>query len=345
MTVDDSYVPGNEVHPMLVTATVYRDDAQVSSMIQQGVEIGVAAETRHTGATSDRATSHDATTTSGSGSAAIGVNAVARLGGDAGRSVSRGSTSERGGDRSGETTFTHSSAGHLHRVLTALGNANRIRTVGRLQEAKDVQVGDFVEFQATFRPNELATMLDVITPEVAGEIARHRKRAESLSLMDAVEYADFSGWVEKRKYKEDSAAELARLVVRGIQSDLRSDQTREYHARIRGTRTPLTAVLACEAGAFVTADPDRLLDGQFSVVGKVISPASRDVSVFERSKLLARIQPESLDAVQALLEGAMDEQATDLAGNTTKLGDVIDLHFPSRIEGWSFGVLPIVIYV
>ena len=330
---------------MFVTATVYRDDAQVGSMIQQGVEVGAAAETRQTRSSSGKTTRHDEETRGGKGSAGVTVPAVAQASADFSKSSARGSTDESGGGLTDETTFAHTAAGHLHRVLAALGGSSLLRTVARLQDARDVHPGDFVEFQATFRPNELATMLDVITPEMAAEIARTQKRAESLRQMDAVEYSDFKGWAEKRKYKEDSAADVARLVVRGIQADLRSNQTREYHARIEGTRSPLTAVVVCEASAFITADPDRLLDGHFTVVGKVISPAVRDVSVFARSKLLARIRPESIDEIQHMLEGIMGSQTTDFAGNDATLGDVVDLHFPSRIEGLSFGVLPIAIYV
>lgn len=345
MTVTGGGAPAEAARRMLITATIYRDDAQVSSMIQQGVEVGIAAETRQAQSSSGKTVSHDEATRRGDASAGLDVPALIKLGGAIEKASTRGSSDETSGDRSGETTFTHTAAGHLHRVLTTLSSADMLRTVARLHDARDVRVGDFVEFRATFRPNELATMLDVITPEMAGEIARQHKRAESLSQMDAVSYADFQGWVEKRKFREDSAADLARLIVRGIQTDLRSNQTREFHARIEGTRSPLTAVVACEAAAFVTADPDRVLDGHFTVVGKVISPARKDVSVFARSKLLARIQPEAVDAIQGLLEDVMGNQTTDLAGNDATLGDVVDLHFPSRIEGWSFGVLPIAIYV
>lgn len=330
---------------MFVTATIYRDDAQVGSMIQQGVEVGAAAETRQTQSSSGKTTSHHETTRGGKASAGAALPAIGKAGGEFSKDSSRGSADESGGGLTNETTFAHTAAGHLHRVLATLSNASLLRTVARLQDARDVQVGDFVLFQATFRPNELATMLDVITPDMAAEIARQQKRSESLTQMDAVEYSDFQGWVEKRKYIEDSAADMARLIVRGIQADLRSGQTREYHARVEGARSPLTAVVVCEAAAFITADPDRLLDGHFTVVGKVISPARKDVSVLARSKLLARIRPEAIDELQNMLEGVMGNQTTDFAGNDATLGDVVDLHFPSRIEGWSFGVLPIAIYV
>lgn len=345
MTIDSGQDAASPSKRMLVTATIYRDDAQVSSMIQQGVEVGLASETKRASSAAGKVVHQEETTTGGGASAGVDLPALINLGGKFDRSSSHGLTDENGSGHSGETTFAHTAAGHLHHVLTALAGSDLIRPVSRLRDARDVQVGDFVEFKATFRPNELATILDVITPNVAGDIARQIKRSESLSQMDAVEYEDFKGWVEKRKYREDSAADLTRLLVRAIQADLRSDQTREYHAQVEGSRSTLTAVVACEATSFVTADPDRLLDGNFTVVGKVISPARKDVSVFARSKLLARIQPEAVDIIHGLLEGIMGEQTTDFAGNDATLGDVIDLTFPSRIGGLSFGVLPIVIYV
>lgn len=64
-----------------------------------------------------------------------------------------------------------------------------------------------------------------------------------------------------------------------------------------------------------------------------------------RSKLLARVQPEALDELQDLLDAAMTTPTTGIAGQIAKTGDVLDLHVASRIQGLSFGVLPIVIYV
>ena len=48
-------------------------------------------------------------------------------------------------------------------------------------------------------------------------------------------------------------------------------QPREYYATILRDPEALTAVLACESNAFITADPDRVLDGQYRVFGKAIS--------------------------------------------------------------------------
>ena len=104
-------------------------------------------------------------------------------------------------------------------------------------------------------------------------------------------------------------------------------------------------MVACESSAFITADPDRLLDGEFKVFGKVISKARHDVSIFDRSKILARIQAGALGPISDQLEKISEHEAKGMAGEETTIGELIDFSLPAQIKGWSFGVLPVAIYI
>lgn len=153
-------------------------------------------------------------------------------------------------------------------------------------------------------------------------------------------------WKETRRLEESIKAETASLIIRGLRNDLRSQATREYYATILRDPEALTAVLACESNAFITADPDRVLDGQYRVFGKAISGTTQDASIFSRSKLLARIQPETLAQISSIIQQSADMPIKNLSGgDMTTLGKLFDLSLPSIIEGSSFNILPIAIYI
>ena len=79
--------------------------------------------------------------------------------------------------------------------------------------------------------------------------------------------------------------------------------------------------------------------------GKVISKARQDVSIFDRSKVLARIKAGALGSISEQLEEISDIEAKGIFGEDTTIGELFDFTLPSIIEGWSFGVLPIAIYI
>lgn len=140
-------------------------------------------------------------------------------------------------------------------------------------------------------------MLDIFTLASVAEITEAVSQKRFLDDLLKGEWPDFE-LREKLTYiqkeKQSLGANVAKLFVSGIQADLQSDATREYHASLTRAKSPLTAVLACESEAFITADPDRLLDGNFKVFGKGIRPARKDVGIQDRSKLLSRVQPGAL---------------------------------------------------
>ena len=84
---------------------------------------------------------------------------------------------------------------------------------------------------------------------------------------------------------------------------------------------------------------------QFSV--KSVRHLQRTYQVLERNKVLDRIQPEAVDWVTTELRNLAKQRIEDLDSSQVErtIEQYIDLDFPSRIEGLSFKVVPIAIYI
>jgi hypothetical protein len=329
------------------TVTIYRDNQLVVDLLQQGFSRGFLTES--SSSQSNSSTTLDKRNSGKKATASFKANATGIANINAGGSFDYGTGKDKTytGSQSGEDKFLHTEAFALHHIFNELQQANQIQQINQISDAQKVNVGDFVEFSATFRPNEVSSILDVFTPELTGEIAKNiARRATLKALEDPVPIDQMEQWKETRRLEESIKAETASLIIRGLINDLRSQATREYYATIPGHPEALTAVLACESSAFITADPDRVLDGQYRVFGKVISGTTQDASIFSRSKLLARIQPTTLNQISSIIQKSADMPIKNLSGgDMTTLGKLFDLSLPSIIEGYSFNILPIAIYI
>ena len=209
-------------------------------------------------------------------------------------------------------------------------------------DAFGASAGHIVEFTAlTVRPNEVNALLDIATPTLVREVTRFAirqgKRAENRQTIDqAAEAAgvdiDAGRITAQRAVHElaaTDAAEVAEAVAAALQVDARRTATRECHAAVSDGRN---AVLICDAAHFVTADPDGLLDGQFTILGKVIKPLTPSTPILANNKLLRRFQPE---AVTHLL----NTFGADEAG-----AEYFDLSFDTEITN-AITVMPIAIYI
>lgn len=70
--------------------------------------------------------------------------------------------------------FTYSQAYYLFFVYQELVARGLLRTVKSASDAKKLEPGDFVEFQATFRPNALHSLLDILTPDFVAAFVEHQ---------------------------------------------------------------------------------------------------------------------------------------------------------------------------
>lgn len=143
--------------------------------------------------------------------------------------------------------------------------------------------------------------------------------------------------------RPEADSEFARAIAEAVRVDFRSAATREYFGSI-GAGVGVTAVVVCDTRSFLVDDADRILDGHFTVFGKVSTPPTNDVPVLARNKLLDRIQPQAVDWITEQLRG-LAKQKVERDSAMETIENYVNLDFTSRIEGTSFKIIPIAIYI
>lgn len=114
-----------------------------------------------------------------------------------------------------------------------------------------------------------------------------------------------------------------RTVTTAVRADFGSDATREYYGTVGSGDDTVTAVTICDAACFLIDDADRLLDGHFTVLGKVTSKVTHDVPVLARNKLLNRLDTEFVDAAFRQLRDVTQKGAAQLPGDNEQALDKI----------------------
>jgi hypothetical protein len=223
-----------------------------------------------------------------------------------------------------------------------------LKNVRSVDDARALTVGDFIEFEASFRPDELISILDVFNPELIAAIVLWARRRSFLNaIRESTDEQETNRIAIDYQNRPQIDAEIAKAIAEAIRVDFRSAATRQYYGSI-GDAGP-TAVVVCDTRNFLVEDADRMLDGHFSVLGKVSTPAEDNVPILSRNKVLDRIQPGAVDLALAQLRSAaaspLEGGNSFLSKADSTLEDLIDLDFPSRIAGESFKVIPIAIYV
>ena len=131
--------------------------------------------------------------------------------------------------------------------------------------------------------------------------------------------------------------------------DFRSDATQEYFGTIGSEDDQTTAVVVCESDQFLVADRDRLLDGRFTVFGKVTTAIENDIPLLQRNKLLSRVNSNFVDELfrelQSAGNAAVEQQDNSLLKKASSEQPPLDTGFAARVEGPSFKVIPIAIYL
>lgn len=315
---------------------VYQNADFVSAMLQEMYQVGLLQSSEGDAAAKETTTGNKqkkaGVGAGAEGSAPFVAKATGRLDGEWVRQqteVDERSSAQR-------QKFVYSQAHYLDAVRRGLAERDQLSA-----DAFAASAGDIVEFPAlAVRPNEVNALLDIATPTLVKEITRfavrRNKRAEMEEAFDQAEAAGVdigAGKISAQRALHDlaasDAADVAEAIAAALQVDARRTATREYHAAVSDDRN---AVLICDAAHFVTADPDRLLDGQFTILGKVIKPLTTSTPVLANNKLLRRFQPE---AVASLL---------DTFGADEAAAEYFDLSFDTEITN-AITVMPIAIYI
>lgn len=329
------------VSPLPPIATIYQNSDQVAGILQQIVRQPLLTEeSRETNAAggTDTATA-GAATSKGAGKVKLPIIGGVEVGADAQASLSSSWTQTTG--TASRQQFVYSQAFNLHLVREFLEEGSLLTHLVSPEQAKDLVPGAFVEYTTTFDPVELTLALDVLSPALVEVIARHivQRRYVATFPAEGGHEARVSH-AEKMQLEASANGELARAITDAIKADTRQDTTREYYGRV-SAEPALTLITICDLSHFIVDDPDRLLDGTFTVLGKVISPLEVDVPTFARNKLLRNLAPSALD-------GGIDKMY-DLIGQGPKVGgkaasDFVDLKIDSRVRGASMRVMPLAIF-
>lgn len=329
------------------TIAIYQNADHVAGILQQ-LERD-ALPTGHTWEQgSDRTAGDKSGTSRQTGfEAGIGTPSGPRLAANRSKSASSSDESTDSLNTRSVRNFTYSQAYYLFAVRQQLSHRGLIQVVTCEADAKNLGTGDFVEFQASFRPNALHALLDILTPELVAAIAEYRVKSKAQEEFDVLSATqeERQAFYELVYSKARTDADLAAAVTRATRADFRAEKTREFYGIIRD----VTAITILDNSHFVVEDEDRILDGTFTVLGKITSTLERDVPVLGRNKLLDRLNPELVDQwFQYLVEAA--EKSVSVPPPQNDFDNDLppasfDLTFPSRIKGPSFRVIPIAVYV
>ncbi|MEE2051040.1 DUF6414 family protein [Nocardiopsis tropica] len=275
----------------------------------------------------------------------LGFSGIGKANFGGGMGGSNATGEESLAERSTTRNFLYSQSYYLSAVRNELKKRNLVRYVTSKTDAKKVNPGDFVEYTAYFTPNQINALLDIATPELIAEITRYIFRMK----INATDFNAFENPEEMRQFalnietKAQAAAELSSTVAKVIRTDFRANHTREFYGQVGEEEEEVTAITICDNEHFIVQDEDRMLDGHFTVLGKVTSAVEEDVPILARNKLLNRVHPEVIDSFfDELKVKASDSNKSKLAEDF--VNDAVDVALDSRISGDSFRVIPIAVF-
>lgn len=315
---------------------IYRNDEFITGLVQQIYKHGLLTEGSLLSVAA--ADSNSSSTVGGEAGGNVGGK-VPFFGNASAHTIVNGQTgsgSTSRDERSTTDTFTYTAHYHFQAVKTYL---QRSRTVQKLTDrgsAKELEPGDFVEFTAGFHPNEFNTLLDLVTPDLAAAFVHYQSKQKVLESWDAYQksgHDELQNFIQKERFKADGDAEMASAVVSALRQDFKNEISREFFGSVvTGTRSQgATAVVICDTEHFIGRDQDRILDGQFKVLGKVVSVSAKSDSILARNKFLNRIQQPWLDELG---------EKFDNAGADGKF----DASFTLELKGPVVRVIPVAIY-
>jgi len=237
--------------------------------------------------------------------------------------------------------FVYSQTFYLQIVKAVLRHRRLISDVKSLEDAKLLKSGEFVEFNASFRANEVTALLDIATPDLVSEIARFITRREGQRIINGLsDHESITAAWQQSETLATTRSDFARAIATAARVDFRSGDTSEYLGTVGGAADGVTAVTICDSVHFTCDDHDRVLDGEFTVLGKVTSKVEYEVPVLDRNKVLNRISAEFLEeALEKLQDSATVENTLDRYSK-----DALNVEFHAKIPGGSFKVLPVAIY-
>lgn len=247
---------------------------------------------------------------------------------------------------------------YLHVVRSALRNTGLITDVTGESEAQaSLSPGGFVEFSTTFRPSQISALLDIITPDLVEQLVRKSLHTKEMATFEGGSPEQAQRFKLNLDGNMDTWGAIGRAATEALRADFRSTKTREFYGRVGHGEDQLTFITMCDTEHFVVEDEDRILDGTFTVLGKVAGPIAHDEPILARNKVLERLSPEIVD--QAL--GSMNQYVRNQSAQVSVLNsnkaagtgghddlnpaDILNFAIDTRIDGASLRVMPIAIFL
>ena len=268
----------------------------------------------------------------------VGVPSIGHLEGSMEGKIGKSEREETGVNGGSKRRSVYSQAYYLQLVRKTLHAQSRVLSITSAVDCVNLASGDIVDFQSTFRANEVNALLDIATPELVGALTaflHRRKAAKAVKNLANASKVD----AEWKKFELEAASrgEMARAVAAATRTDFRSDGTREFYGAVGVEPDDITAITICDNNWFSTADHDRILDGDFKVLGKVVSGVEQDTPVLGRNKVLSRVNADYLEAILEKFD--LDAQAKSVVQSFS--GPILNTNFTAKLNGPSFRALPI----
>jgi len=326
------------------TIAIYQDPSYVEGIIQQSSR-GLITDSSDTDNAQNTQSSKEDDAIRGDIGAKVNFPGIGGFNASAGMSTSDGASNENLFGQQRTRNFKYTSAYYLHHVRQDLRAAGLLKQVVSAADLHSLEVSDFIEFQAKFSPDEIISLLDVFNPDLVAALTRWMRKNQIIGNMASAETNEQQqALILEFQTRPDADAEAAKAIAEAVRVDFRSAATRQYYGAI-GANSGITAVVVCDTRSFLVEDADRILDGHFTVLGKVSSPPVTDVPILARNKVLDRIQPKAVDFLTENLRKAAKEKINSNIAEIRTLEQYLDMNFPSRIPGISFNVIPIAIYI
>lgn len=229
------------------------------------------------------------------------------------------------------TTMTFGHAYLLHGVRLALRDKDLVTVVDDPTAYHGLQPGDFVEYRATFEPNFIVSVLDVLTADIVQKYsyARNLKTAISPDLTpEELQHA-----INEATLASNQAA----AIFEAAQREFRNGTSLEFYGKVvpspDAPSLNVHAVTVCDRAMFSGGDTDKLVDGEFRVLGKVIRVMNNGYTLMDRNKILNRLKPNALNELQEKLR------------EDHKVDEYIDLDLGLTEDAAAFKVIPIAVFV
>lgn len=141
-----------------------------------------------------------------------------------GRIVGTGKLGEDNRATQGNKTVTqqeYTGAYYLHLVQGALRQSGLLKQVRTLADSRLLRTGDFIEYEASFDPDQMSAALDVLTPNLVGEITRFVTKKRWLDGIDWEDFESRTRQLAEMAEHIERNVRLAEAATKAVRADFR----------------------------------------------------------------------------------------------------------------------------